>query len=111
MCQADRQGRLHSHRENSVSVARLRDFHAEMDKAVLRAYGWDDLAVRAIPELISSDADESGRPKSRLDWPAEFKDEVLAELLGLNAQRAAQEKAAGLTPIVDDEEETEELDA
>ena len=47
-----------------------------MDAAVLRAYGWDDLADRAAPESIEQETDEGKTPKTRFDWPAEFKDEV-----------------------------------
>jgi hypothetical protein len=83
-----------------------------MDGAVLRAYGWNDLAEQATPEFIEQDADEGKTPKTRLDWPAEFKDEVLARLLALNAERAAAERSAGLVPVVaDDDEEIEEVDA
>ena len=74
--------RFHARGENAADIARLRALHAEMDAAVLRAYGWDDLADRAAPEFIEQDADEGKTPKTRLDWPAEFKDEVLARLLG-----------------------------
>ena len=42
-----------------------------MDAAVLRAYGWNDLADRAAPEFIERDAEEGNTPKTRLDWPAE----------------------------------------
>src|SRR5271156_1605540 len=89
-------------------------FHAraEMDAAVLRAYGWDDLADRAAPEFIEQDADEGKTPKTRLDWPAEFKDEVLGRLLALNAERAAAERAAGMTaPMEAEDEAFEEGDA
>ena len=80
--------------------------------AVLRAYGWNDLAARAAPEFIEQEADEGKTPKTRLDWPAEFKDEVLARLLALNAERHAEEVATGLVAVMDDdEEETEEADA
>jgi hypothetical protein len=77
---------------------------------VLCAYGWDDLAERAAPEFIEQDADEGKTSKTRLDWPAEFKDEVLARLLALNAERAAAEKAAGVTAILEEEEEGEDLE-
>jgi hypothetical protein len=97
--------RFHARGENAPDIARLRALHAEMDAAVLRAYGWDDLADRAAPEFIEQDADEGKTPKTRLDWPAEFKDEVLARLLALNATRAAAERAAGLTVKADDEDE------
>jgi hypothetical protein len=100
--------RFHARGENAPDVARLRALHAEMDAAVLRAYSWDELADRAAPEFIEQDADEGKTPKTRLDWPAEFKDEVLARLLALNTERAAAERAAGLVVAPDDEEEDED---
>ena len=99
--------RFHSRGENAADITRLRELHSEMDTAVLRAYGWDDLADRAAPEFIEQEADEGKTPKTRLDWPSDFKDEVLARLLTLNATRAAHERAAGLVAI---EEEPEELE-
>ncbi|MGC1861088.1 MAG: type IIL restriction-modification enzyme MmeI, partial [Methylocystis sp.] len=102
--------RFHARGENSVDIARLRALHAEMDAAVLRAYGWDDLADRATPEFIEQDADEGKTPKTRLDWPTEFKDEVLAHLLALNAERAAAELAAGLTVPAEEDEDLVEVD-
>ena len=103
--------RFHSRGQNTPDIASLRAPHAEMDAAVLRAYGWDDLADRAAPEFIEQDADEGKTPKTRLDWPAEFKDEVLARLLALNAERAAAERAAGLTVEDEDEEIGDEVEA
>jgi len=100
--------RFHARGENAADIGRLRALHAEMDAAVLRAYGWDDLVERAAPEFIEQDADEGKTPKTRLDWPAEFKDEVLARLLALNAARAAQERAAGL--VAADEGDDEEIE-
>jgi hypothetical protein len=103
---------FHARNDSTAGIARLREFHVQMDVAVLRAYGWSDLAGRAAPEFIEQDADEGKTPKTRLDWPAEFKDEVLARLLALNAERAAAERAAGLTPVVaDEDEEIEEVNA
>jgi hypothetical protein len=89
--------RFHVRSENSPDIARLRALHAEMDAAVLQTYGWNDLAARAAPEFIEQDADEGKTPKTRLDWPSEFRDEVLARLLALNAERAAAERLAGVT--------------
>jgi hypothetical protein len=103
--------RFHARGENAPDIARLRALHAEMDAAVLRIYGWNDLAARAAPEFIEQDADEGKTPKTRLDWPGEFKDEVLARLLALNAERAAAERAAGLTAILQDEEDEDIDDA
>jgi hypothetical protein len=87
--------RFHDASENSHDIARLRALHTEMDVAVLRGYGWNDLAVRAVPEFINHHSEESNSSKTRLDWPTEIKDEVLARLLALNAERAAAERAAG----------------
>ena len=100
--------RFHARGENGADIARLRTLHHEMDVAVLRAYGWDDLADRAAPEFIEQDADEGKTPKTRLDWPSDFKDEVLARLLALNATRAAEERAAGL--VAADEGDDEEIE-
>ncbi len=100
--------RFHAFGENGADIARLRALHHEMDVAVLRAYGWEDLADRAAPEFIEQEADEGKTPKTRLDWPSEFKDEVLARLLALNAERAAEERAAGM--VAEDEEDDEEAD-
>ena len=41
--------RFHNRRETAADIVRLREVHAEMDRAVLAAYGWDDLAERAEP--------------------------------------------------------------
>lgn len=100
---------FHARGETGLKIARLRTLHFEMDSAVLQAYGWDDLADRAIPEFIEQDADEGRSPKTRLDLSAAVKDEVLGRLLALNSERAAAERAAGLAaPLPESEEELEE---
>jgi hypothetical protein len=105
--------RFHARGENAPDIAQLRTLHAEMDVAVLRAYGWNDLADRAAPAFIDQETDEGKKPKTRLDWPAEFKDEVLARLLALNAERVAAERLAGVASIPEEEdpEIDEEVDA
>lgn len=100
--------RFHDRGEKAADIARLRELHAEMDAAVLRAYGWDDLASRAQPEFIEEDADGGKQDKTRLDWPSEFKDEVLARLLALNAERAEAERAAGLTASDEGDEDQDD---
>ena len=68
-----------------------------MDRAVLDAYGWNDIRpyVEFIPEFVDEDdEDENGRPqkkKCRYRWPDDDRDEVLARLLELNRQRALEE--------------------
>jgi superfamily II DNA/RNA helicase len=85
-------------------LQRLRDLHDAMDRAVLRAYGWDDLARAAAPVFLAKPADEdskNARPgapeqehtyQGRLHWPSEFRDEVLRRLLALNAERHREEQ-------------------
>jgi hypothetical protein len=102
--------RFHARGDNAADIAHLRALHHEMDVAVLRAYGWDDLADRAAPEFIEQEADEGKTPKTRLDWPSDFKDEVLARLLALNAERAEAERAIGLTAVDEDDDDEESLD-
>jgi hypothetical protein len=88
-------------------VRRLRELHAAMDAAVLTAYGWTDLLLRCTCEFLldyedddSESGEESGgrRKKKpwRYRWPDEVRDEVLARLLKLNAERAEEERIAGL---------------
>lgn len=84
--------------EKSAEIAKLRALHADMDAAVLRAYGWDDLAASAKAEFIELPTDPGKKPKHRLFWPSDVQDEVLKRLLALNAERAEQEKRAGLAP-------------
>jgi N-6 DNA Methylase len=90
--------RFHDPAERSPDIKRMRELHHAMDVAVLRAYGWDDLADTAAPEFLTATTEPDHRYEDRLFWPAPFRDEVLARLLALNAERSAQERAAGLAP-------------
>lgn len=93
--------RFHDPHEKSAEIQRLRDQHDAMDRTVLAAYGWHDLAEQARCEFLldyeEDDAEESGGKKSkrkkpwRLRWPDDFRDEVLARLLELNQQRHQEE--------------------
>jgi hypothetical protein len=94
--------------ERSKDIVRLRELHAEMDRAVLRAYGWNDLAERAEPIFLDETNEEDHTYQGRLFGPSDFRDEVLARLLALNADRAAAENAAGLTPALPADGEQEE---
>jgi hypothetical protein len=84
--------RFHDRQEAVDDIVRLRELHAEMDRAVLRAYCWDDLAKRAEPQFLDETNEDDQKYQGRLFWPAEFRDEVLARLLALNAERAAAER-------------------
>lgn len=82
--------RFHDPEERAPAIARLRALHEAMDRAVLAAYGWDELATRATAEFRPLHAEDDGRRGPwRLRWPQGLHDEVLARLLALNAQRAA----------------------
>ena len=91
--------RFHDPYENDAEIAKLRDLHAAMDRAVLDAYGWTDVPTDC-EFLLDYEIDENewGNRKKpyRYRWPDDVRDEVLARLLELNAERAAEEvRAAG----------------
>lgn len=90
--------RFHDPEERDPDVARLRELHADMDRAVLASYGWDDVPTEC--EFILDHEDEgenSGRRKKpyRYRWPDEISDEVLARLIELNRARAEEEELTG----------------
>jgi hypothetical protein len=90
--------RFHDPDERGEDIVRLRELHAAMDRAVLRAYGWDDLAERAQPIFLDETNEDDHTYQGRLFWPSAFRDEVLARLLALNAERHAEEVRLGLAP-------------
>jgi Eco57I restriction-modification methylase/restriction-modification enzyme MmeI-like protein len=79
----------------SKSVAELRRLHGVMDLAVFDAYGWSDIEPILVFEREWVDEDAGGPWRYR--WPEPVRDEVLARLLALNADRAADEVRQGLT--------------
>ena len=84
--------------ERDIEIAKLRELHAAMDRAVLDAYGWCDIPTDCEFLLdYEIDEEEWGRRKKpwRYRWPDEVRDEVLARLLALNAERAREERLAG----------------
>ena len=86
--------RFHDPYDDDLDVAHLRDLHADMDRAVLNAYGWNDIPTECEFLLDHEiDDEEWGRRKKpyRYRWPNDVRDEVLARLLELNANRAAEE--------------------
>jgi hypothetical protein len=90
--------RFHDPSDTSSATARLRELHHEMDQALLRAYGWSDMAETAEPELLNELSEDDYGYQGRLFWPAPFRDEVLTRLLALNVERAAAERAADIAP-------------
>ncbi len=90
--------------ETDPRIVELRELHATMDRAVLDAYGWPDIPT-GCEYLLDYEIDEAtwGRKKKpyRYRWPDPARDEVLARLLALNAERAQDEErtpAEGRTP-------------
>jgi hypothetical protein len=92
-------GRFHDPNERSPDIVRLRDLHAEMDRAVLNAYGWTDIPTRCgffLDYAIDEETWGNKKKPWRYRWPDEVHDEVLARLLELNRQRAEEESRSGL---------------
>jgi hypothetical protein len=90
--------RFHDRSETSEDIQRLRELHAAMDRAVLEAYGWSDLAARATPIFLDETNEDDHTYQGRLFWPSDFRDEVLARLLALNAERHVEEVRLGIAP-------------
>jgi hypothetical protein len=82
--------RYHDPEERDPGIFRLRELHAQMDRAVLAAYGWSDIARDCMFVLDYEVDDElSDRLKPyRYRWPDEVRDEILGRLLDLNTERA-----------------------
>ena len=92
--------RFHDPDESDPEIVQLRDLHAAMDRAVLNAYGWTDIPTDCEFLLdYEIDEEEWGTRKKpyRYRWPNEIRDEVLARLLELNAERAREEARGGLS--------------
>lgn len=95
--------RFHDPLETSPDIGQLRDLHAAMDRAVLDAYGWHDIPTDCQFLLdYEIDEEEWGDKKKpyRYRWPDDVRDEVLARLLELNAQRAKEEESSGAKAAV-----------
>ena len=87
--------RFHDPDETNPNILKLRELHAAMDRAVLDAYGWDDISMNC--EFIADyEVEEGKKIPWRYRWPEAVHDEVLARLLELNQQRYEEEVAQGL---------------
>ena len=90
--------RFHDPGERSPGIIKLRALHGNLDRAVLNAYGWSDIAVDC-EFLLDYEIDENEwgkrRKPWRYRWPDDVRDEVLARLMALNAERALEERLAG----------------
>ncbi|MFZ5439848.1 MAG: Eco57I restriction-modification methylase domain-containing protein [Myxococcota bacterium] len=73
----------------SAEVVALRKLHEELDRKVLEAYGWSDIAV---PPYTTPETDAERAAHEA------FEDEVLDRLFALNARRASLESVSGPSP-------------
>ena len=90
--------RFHDVYETDERIFALRELHAAMDRAVLDAYRWNDLRAESdfFLDYEIDDATWGYRKKPyHYRWPDNVRDEVLARLLALNAERAADEARSG----------------
>ncbi|MDW8030013.1 MAG: hypothetical protein RMK94_16665, partial [Armatimonadota bacterium] len=67
-------------------IVRLRELHAEMDIAILRCYGWDDIDPQ-------HDFYQNERGQTRFTVSPQARREILHRLYELNEKIASQESA------------------
>ena len=91
--------RFHDIYETDQRIVELRELHAAMDRVILNAYGWTDIPTDC-DFILDYEIDDAtwGRKKKpyRYRWPDTVRDEVLARLLALNAERAPAKARAGV---------------
>jgi hypothetical protein len=94
----DTYNRFHDPDETDPEILKLRELHIQMDRAVLDAYGWQDISTDCKFLLDYEEEDEGTSSKRkkpwRYRWPEEIHDEVLARLLDLN-QKLHEEEILG----------------
>ena len=75
--------RLEDPEHDDPRILALRVLHEGIDRAVLRAYRWDDLAERVPPYCLRTEEDRRAHER--------FEDDVIDRLFVLNEERAAEE--------------------
>ncbi len=80
--------RFHDPQEMAEDIVWLRSLHKEMDEAMAKAYGWDDLDL--------GHGFHETKQGVRYTISNEARREVLGRLLKLNHERYAEEVALGL---------------
>jgi hypothetical protein len=79
---------LHNPDCQDEDIVRLRELHAEMDRAILACYGWQDIDP-------GHGFHENERGQTRYTVSPEARREMLRRLLELNLKVAAEEEASG----------------
>lgn len=86
----DLYNQLHDRDDATDPARRLRELQSALDRAVVAAYGWDDLIDKLQHGFYPTKQGE------RFTIHPDARAEILARLLALNHQRYAEEVAAGL---------------
>lgn len=91
--------RFHDPNERDPDILKLRALHADLDRAVLAAYGWTDIATDC-DFYLDYEIDEASwgdkKKPYRYRFPDAVRDDLLARLLDLNQARYREEVGAGL---------------
>lgn len=93
--------RFHHPDCQDADIQEMRRLHAEMDRAALACYGWEDIDLQ-------HDFYPNDRKKIRYMPSREAQREIFTRLLALNQEIAAQEAAQGLVAEAGEEEEDDE---
>ncbi len=90
--------RFHDPDDLLPEIRILRDLHAKIDRAAMEAYGWHDLVKIAKCDFILDYEDDNHEAESsskhsrkkpwRYRWPDDFRDDIIARLIGLNRSYA-----------------------
>ena len=94
----DTYNRFHDPDETDEDILHLRELHQQMDRAVLDAYGWTDIAPECQFLLDYQEEEETSSKRKkpwRYRWDEDVHDEVLARLLELNQERYEEEMRLG----------------
>jgi len=84
--------RLNDKDETLPNLLKLRQLHADMDNAVLKAYGWND--IESAYEFIGDYVNDDGTLGDvRLSFIEEVRDEIFRRLIVLHAERLKAEHA------------------
>jgi len=85
--------RFHNKCNTDAEISILQQLHTDMDRTVLRAYGWD--LEPTLDFILDHEDDEEGiddgKKPWRYRWVDEDRDEILARLLELNRTRAEEQ--------------------
>ena len=81
--------RFHDYYENDPNFERLRTLHDRMDRVVLDAYSWTDIALDC--DFRDDSRYYGKKSRSRYGWSDEVQEEVLGRLLDLNATVSQRE--------------------